>query len=70
MAIEEGSYAPEVLLGAEAVFVTNATSGMQVIERIEGFSCQKTVDFSGDCSALTEIRTQFAQLKAGSALQL
>jgi len=68
--IVEGHFAPEVLLEAEAVFVTNATSGVQVIERIEGFSGQKAVDFSGECAALVKVRAQFTPLQAESALKL
>lgn len=68
--VEEGSYAPEVLLEAEAAFVTNATAGLQPVERIEGFSEGKFTDFVVDSASFEAIQAAFTRVREESARQL
>ena len=70
LAIEEGAYPAECLLGADAVFVTNATGGVQAIERIVGFPEQKTADLQLDSESLTRIQSVFVRVREQRALQL
>jgi branched-subunit amino acid aminotransferase/4-amino-4-deoxychorismate lyase len=70
LGIEEGSYLPESLLAADAIFVTNATSGVQAIERIEGFTGQKTAEYPADSAWLTRIRTVLERARAERAVKL
>lgn len=65
--VEEGIYPPEVLLEAEAVFVTNATTGLQPIDRVEGFPQGKSADFSIDSTIFEAIKAAFTRVREKSA---
>ena len=69
-AVVEGRYLPEALLGAEAVFVTNATKGLLPIERIEGFSGGESVDFRTDGPFLRSIEAAYAHMRTACSKQL
>lgn len=68
--IEEGLYHPETLLDAEAVFVTNATSGVQPIEQIVELPGHKKVDFERDTPLLRAIQDVFTRIQIERAMQL
>lgn len=70
LAVEEGEFAPESLLEADAVLVTNATSGLQAIERIEGFPGQQAVNFQQTGEILVPLRKAFVQKQLEQAVQL
>lgn len=70
LGIENGFYRPDTLLGAEAVFVTNATGGVQPIEQLVGVPGQKNIDFKTDTPPLRAIQSAFAQIRAEHATQL
>jgi branched-subunit amino acid aminotransferase/4-amino-4-deoxychorismate lyase len=65
-----GRYAPELLLDAEAVWVTNATNGLQVIEGIDGFAGQQTVNYVGACELLDAAKSVLVRAQAARAYQL
>jgi len=68
--IEEGHYLPELLREAETVFVTNATNGLQAIERIEGFADGQSADFATASEALASVLSVLVRAQAARAQQL
>lgn len=68
--IEEGHFAPETLHDAEAVFVTNATSGLKVIERIDGFSAGQSAQYSVASEALSAVQSVLVRAQESRALRL
>ncbi len=70
LAIQEGLYPPEQLLEADAVFITNATHGVEPIERIVGFPGSKSADFANDTPILGSIQAEYMRIRAARAEQL
>lgn len=70
LAIEEGRHWPEVLLGAEAVFLTNATGGVIPMARITGLPGGRSVDYPVDSHQMEPIRRALARARAECAHQL
>jgi 4-amino-4-deoxychorismate lyase len=70
LAVEEGAYLPKSLLEADAVFITNATSGVQPIPRIDGFAGQKSVAYPLDSEPLARIQAVLVRAREQRALQL
>lgn len=70
LAVEEGSYAPEVLRGAEAVFLTNTTGGVIPIGQITGLPGGRSADYAVDGPQLATPGTAFARIRAECALEL
>ena len=68
--IEEGLFAPEAIRDAEAVFVTNATTGLKIIERIDGFSAGQSAQYSVACEALTAVQSALLCAQESCALSL
>ncbi|MGZ0708025.1 aminotransferase class IV [Coraliomargarita sp. W4R53] len=68
--VVEGQFAPEVLLEAEAVFVTNATTGLQEIERIDGFANGRSVEFVAPSQGCSLIQSVLVRVQAERAHQL
>jgi branched-subunit amino acid aminotransferase/4-amino-4-deoxychorismate lyase len=68
--IEEGHFVPEILRDAEAVFVTNATSGLKIIERIDGFSAGQSAQYSVASEALSVIQSALLRAQDSCALSL
>lgn len=54
--VETGHYTLKDLEDAEAFFVTNATNGIQAMERLEGLPDGAQIEFDGAHPALREIR--------------
>jgi branched-subunit amino acid aminotransferase/4-amino-4-deoxychorismate lyase len=70
LAIEEGLYTPETLQEAEAVFVTNATFGLQPIERIEGFTQGRATSYPESSAPLEAILDAFTRVEAAAVCKL
>lgn len=70
LAVEEGAFTPEILLETEAVFVTNATGGVQVIEQIDGFSEQRSACLSLDSERLSCVRAVLVRAREQQAIKL
>jgi branched-subunit amino acid aminotransferase/4-amino-4-deoxychorismate lyase len=68
--IDVGHFAPDVLLDAESVFVTNATNGLQVIERIDGFADGESVTYASSSETLSVVNSVLVRLQAKRAYQL
>jgi branched-subunit amino acid aminotransferase/4-amino-4-deoxychorismate lyase len=68
--IEEGHFVPETLHDAEAVFLTNATSGLKIIERIDGFSAGQSAQYSVASEGLSVIQSVLLSAQDSSALPL
>ena len=68
--IVEGHFVPEILHDAEAVFVTNATSGLKIIERIDGFSSGQSTQYSVASEALSVIQSALVSAQESRALSL
>lgn len=68
--IEEGHYPPQALQAAEAVFVTNATAGVQRIEQIVGFSDGAQADFAQASDTLSSIQSVMVRAQESRAQQL
>jgi branched-subunit amino acid aminotransferase/4-amino-4-deoxychorismate lyase len=68
--VEEGTFAPEALLGAEVVFVSNATCGLQVVERIDGLESMGAAVYADTCEALSRAKSVLVRLQAERAYQL
>lgn len=68
--VKEGHFAPETLHDAEAVFLTNATSGLKVIERIDGFLAGQSVQYSVASQALSAAQSALARAQKSRALRL
>ena len=68
--IEEGHFVPEILCDAEAVFVTNATSGLKIIGRIDGFSAGQSAQYSVASEALSVIQSVLLSAQESCALSL
>jgi branched-subunit amino acid aminotransferase/4-amino-4-deoxychorismate lyase len=68
--VEEGHFVPEILRDADAVFVTNATSGLKIIERIDGFSAGQSAQYSVASEALSVIQSALLRAHESSALSL
>ncbi|TVP78534.1 MAG: hypothetical protein EA353_08100 [Puniceicoccaceae bacterium] len=70
LAIETGSYPPEVLLEAEAVFISNAPRGLQAIGHIEGLPGPGCVGYSRTHPLLEAAQSAYARLRAENAWSL
>jgi branched-subunit amino acid aminotransferase/4-amino-4-deoxychorismate lyase len=68
--IEEGHFVPEILRDADAVFVTNATSGLKVIEQIDGFPAGQSVQYSVPSEALSAIHSVLLNAQESCVLSL
>ena len=68
--IVEGHFVPKILHDAEAVFVTNATSGLKIIERIDGFSSGQSTQYSVASEALSVIQSALVSAQESRALSL
>ena len=68
--IVEGYFVPEVLREAESVFVTNATSGLKIIERIDGFSAGQSAQYSVASEALSVVQSLLLRTQDSCALSL
>ena len=68
--IVEGHFVPEALHEAESVFVTNATSGLKIIERIDGFSAGQSSQYSVTSEALSAAHSVLASAQESRALSL
>jgi branched-subunit amino acid aminotransferase/4-amino-4-deoxychorismate lyase len=68
--IEEGHFVPEILRDADAIFVTNTTSGLKIIERIDGFSAGQSAQYSVASEALSVIQSVLLSAHESSALSL
>ena len=68
--VEEGHFVPEILCDAKAVFVTNATSGLKIIERIDGFSAGQSVQYSVTSEALSAVQSVLVSAQESRALSL
>ena len=68
--IAEGHFVPETLHEVEAVFVTNATSGLKIIERIDGFSAGQSAQYSAASEALSAVQSALLRAQDSCALSL
>ena len=68
--VEEGHFFPEILRAADVVFVTNATSGLKIIERIDGFSAGQSAQYSVASEALSVIQSVLLSAQESCALSL
>ena len=68
--IKCGLYAPNTLLDAEAVFVTNASNGVQFIEQLCGLANQETIYLKTDVSIISTVQSAFTSIRADQAAQL
>jgi len=68
--VEEGHFIPEALHDAEAVFVTNATSGLKIIDRIDGFSAGQSAQYSVASEALSAVQSALLRAQDSCALSL
>lgn len=68
--IVEGHFTPEALHEAESVFVTNATCGLKIIERIDGFSAGQSVQYSVTSEALSAVQSVLLNAQESRALSL
>ena len=68
--IEEGLFAQGEIRDAEAVFVTNATSGLKIIGRIDGFSAGQSAQYSVASEALSAIQSLLLRAQESRAQSL
>ena len=68
--IEEGLFALGAILDAEAVFVTNASSGLKVIERIDGFSAGQSAQYLAASEVLSTVQSLLVSAQESCALSL
>ena len=68
--IEEGLFSQGEIREAEAVFVTNATSGLKIIGRIDGFSSGQSAQYSVASVALSTIQSLLLKAQESRALSL
>ncbi|MCH2073253.1 MAG: aminotransferase class IV [Puniceicoccaceae bacterium] len=68
--IEEGLFAQGEIRDAEAVFVTNATSGLKIIGRIDGFSAGQSSQYPVASVALSTIQSLLLKAQESRALSL
>lgn len=68
--IKEGLFAPGAIRDAEAVFLTNATSGLKIIEQIDGFSAGQSIQYSVASEALTAVQSALLCNQESCALPL
>jgi branched-subunit amino acid aminotransferase/4-amino-4-deoxychorismate lyase len=68
--VEEGHFVPEILRDADAVFLTNATSGLKIIERIDGFTAGQSAQYSVASESLSVIQSVLLSAQESSALSL
>ena len=68
--IEEGLFALGAIRDAEAVFVTNASSGLKVIERIDGFSGGQSVQYIAASEVLSIVQSLLVSAQESCALSL
>jgi branched-subunit amino acid aminotransferase/4-amino-4-deoxychorismate lyase len=68
--VEEGLYPPERLLQAGAVFVSNATTGIRVADRIEGFAGGETRSFDVNLPILDAIKASYRHSVEADAVTL
>jgi 4-amino-4-deoxychorismate lyase len=68
--IEEGLFTQGVIRDAEAVFLTNATSGLKIIERIDGFSAGQSASYLASSEVLSAIQSLLLRAQESRALSL
>ena len=68
--IEEGLFALGAIRDAEAVFVTNAGSGLKVIERIDGFSAGQSAQYLAASEVLSTVQSSLVNAQESCALSL
>jgi len=68
--IVEGHFVPEALYDAEAVFVTNATSGLKIIERVDGFATGQSSQYALTSEALSAVQSVLVSAQESRALSL
>lgn len=68
--IEEGLFALGAIRDAEAVFVTNAGSGLKVIERIDGFSAGQSAQYLAASEVLSTVQSSLVSAQESCALSL
>jgi branched-subunit amino acid aminotransferase/4-amino-4-deoxychorismate lyase len=69
-AMVEGLYRPEALLTADAVWVTNASIGLQAIERIDGFPGGASVCYATRSTLTERVESSFAEAEASRAIRV
>lgn len=68
--VEEGLFVQGAIRDAEAVFVTNATSGLKIIGRIDGLSAGQSAQYSVASEALSAIQSLLLRAQESRALSL
>ena len=68
--IEEGLFAQGAIRDADAVFLTNVSSGLKIIERIDGFSSGLSNQYSVASEALSNIQSLLLKAQESRALSL
>ena len=68
--VEEGHYSPEVLLEAEAVFVSNATVGLQSIQRIDGFPGRRSAEYQTPNHTFFTLQSALQEVQVARSLPL
>ena len=68
--VEEGLFALGTIRDAEAVFVTNATSGLKIIGRIDGFFAGQSTQYSVASEMLSNIQSLLLRAQESHALSL
>ena len=68
--LEEGLFMQDAIFDAEAVFVTNATSGLKIIGRIDGFSAGQSAKYSVASEELSAIQSLLLKAQESRALSL
>ena len=68
--VEEGLFVQGAIRDAEAVFVTNATSGLKIIGRIDGLSAGQSVQYSVASETLSAIQSLLLRAQESRALSL
>jgi 4-amino-4-deoxychorismate lyase len=68
--VEEGLFTQAAIRDAETVFVTNATSGLKIIGRIDGFSAGQSAQYSVASEVLSAIQSMLLRAQESRALSL
>ena len=68
--IEEGLFAFSAIRDAEAVFVTNVSNGLKVIERIDGFSAGQSAQYLATSEVMSTVKSLLVSAQESCALTL
>ena len=68
--VDEGLFTQGAIRDAEAVFVTNVTSGLKIIGRIDGFSAGQSAQYSVAGEELSAIQSLLLRAQESRALSL